>query len=92
MLKKNGKNYGKTGFAYNLEWPKVNEKELQGGVKNIPVQINGKLRATVEVSMSLSSEEILEAIKSDSKVQELLTGKEIKKEIYVPGKIYNVVI
>ncbi len=83
---------GHTDELYNYSWPEVNEQELKGGMKNIPIQVNGKLKACVSVSTALTPEEMLEEIKKDKKVQSILEGKEIKKEIYVPGKIYNVVI
>lgn len=77
---------------YNEHWPEINEKELQGGSKNIPVQVNGKLKTVVVVDAELSENEMLEIIKNDAKVKEILDGKNIVKEIYVPGKIYNVVV
>ena len=83
---------GKIQSVYKEEWPKVNEKELNGGTKEIPVQVNGKLKATVTVDATLSPEEILEAIKADKKVKELYEKFDVKKEIYVPGRIYNMVV
>ena len=84
--------YGKTNSIYNEDWPAINEKELQGGNIIIPVQVNGKLKAQVEVSSTLSKEEILEAVKKDEKVAKLIENNEIIKEVYVPGKILNLVV
>ena len=83
---------GKTTNVYNEEWPKVNEKELQGGIIKIPVQVNGKLKTTVEVDAEMDKQEMLKVIKQDEKVQKILEGKDVKKEIYVPGKILNIVV
>lgn len=83
---------GKTTNVYNEEWPKVNEKELQGGIIKIPVQVNGKLKTTVEVDAEMDKQEMLKIIKQDEKVQKILEGKDVKKEIYVPGKILNIVV
>ena len=83
---------GKESSIHKEKWPKVNEQELAGGVKKIPIQINGKLRTLVLVSADASSEEILKVIKSDSRISTILDNYEVKKEIYVPGKIYNVVV
>ena len=83
---------GHNSSIHNEEWPKINEKELKGGDIVIPVQINGKLKASVTVDSELSPEEILKAVKEDEKVLKLIGDKEIKKEIYVPGKILNIVI
>ena len=74
------------------DWPEINEEELQGGNIIIPVQVNGKLKAQVEVSSNLSAEEILEAVKKDSKVEKLFENNEVVKEIYVPKKILNLVV
>ncbi len=83
---------GYKNFAYQEKWPEVNEKELAGGTKNIPVQVNGKLKVLVTVSSEESNDEILKDIKKDEKVQELLNSENFVKEIYVPGKIFNIVI
>ena len=83
---------GKENSIHNEAWPEINEKELQGGNIIIPVQVNGKLKAQVEVSSNLSKEEILEAVKKDEKVAKLIENNEIVKEVYVPGKILNLVV
>ena len=83
---------GKTTSIHNEAWPEINEKELKGGNIIIPVQVNGKLKAQVEVSSSLSKEEILEEVKKNEKVAKLIENNEIIKEIYVPGKILNLVV
>ena len=83
---------GKTTFVYNEEWPKVNEKELKGGTIQIPVQVNGKLKTCVPVDAEMDPQEMLKIIKQDEKVLKILEGKNVKKEIYVPGKILNIVM
>ena len=83
---------GKTQSVYKEEWPKVNEAQLTGGIKEIPVQVNGKLKMCVSVDADATPEEILTVIKSDSKVKELFNKYDVKKEIYVPGRIYNLVV
>ena len=83
---------GYKNFAYQEKWPEVNEKELAGGTKNIPVQVNGKLKVLVTVSSEESNDEILKDIKANEKVQEFLNSENFVKEIYVPGKIFNIVV
>ena len=83
---------GNKGFAYQEKWPEVNDDELKGGTKNIPIQVNGKLKFLVTVDSETSNDEILKEIKANSKVQELLNSENFVKEIYVPGKIFNIVI
>ena len=83
---------GKKQSIHKETWPEIKENELNGGTKLIPVQINGKLKALVTVSEDLSEKEILEAIRSNEKVKNILKQNIIEKEIYIPGKIYNIVI
>ena len=82
---------GHTTSVHKEEWPEINEKQMNGGFKEIPVQVNGKLKLCVTVEADSTPEEILNAIKSNEKVQEIFKTYNVKKEIYVPGKIYNLV-
>ena len=72
-------------------WPKFDEKKLVSSIITLPIQINGKMRGTLQVSPSLSQDEILNLIKQDEKLASYLTG-EIKKCILVPGKIINIIL
>ena len=72
-------------------WPKFDEKKLVSNIITLPIQINGKMRGTLQVSPSLSQDEILNLIKQDEKLASYLTG-EIKKCILVPGKIINIIL
>lgn len=83
---------GKNESVHNEEWPKVSEDELKLEKITIPVQVNGKLKTCVLVDANASNDEMLEIIKSEPVVKELFNQYNIKKEIYVPGKIYNLVI
>ena len=58
----------------------------------IAVQVNGKLKATIEISKTISKEDAISTAKNEPKVAEFIAGKEIIKEIFVPGKIVNLVI
>ena len=83
---------GKKEFAYNEKWPQIVESEMNGGTKKIPVQVNGKLKTCIEVDADLTPEEILKKIKEDQRVIDLLEQNDVIKDIYVPGKIYNIVV
>ena len=83
---------GKKEFAYNEKWPQIIEREKNGGTKKIPVQVNGKLKTCIEVDADLTPEEILKKIKEDQRVIDLLEQNDVIKDIYVPGKIYNIVV
>ena len=72
-------------------WPKFDEKKLISSIITLPVQINGKMRWTLQVSPNASQDEILDLIRQDEKLVSYLTG-EIKKCILVPGKIINIIV
>lgn len=85
----------KLGNEFSLftkwSWPKFDEKKLVSSIITLPIQINGKMRGTLQVSPSLSQDEILNLIRQDEKLASYLTG-EIKKCILVPGKIINIIL
>ncbi len=74
------------------KWPAYDEKYLQSDHMTIVVQVNGKLRAQIEVATDASKDDILTEAKAHEKVQAQLAGNEPKKEIYVPGKLVNFVV
>ena len=83
---------GKTTSVHKEDWPKYNEQEMQLKQIEIPVQINGKVKAVVKVNVDLNEEQIKEAVKENNVIKNALDGKNIVKEIYVKGKIYNIVL
>ena len=83
---------GKTTSIHKETWPQINEEEMKGGTKDIPVQVNGKLKLCVTVNASDSPDEILNKIKSNEQVIDILSKNNVKKEVYVPGKIFNIVV
>ena len=83
---------GKSTSVHKEEWPEINESEMKGGTKDIPVQVNGKLKFCVTVDADASNDEIYNVIKNSPQVIELHEKNDVKKEIYVPGRIYNLVI
>ena len=58
----------------------------------IAVQINGKTKQIIEINENFSKEMIMQKVKDDKKIKKNLLGKNIIREIYVPGKIVNLVI
>ncbi|HET9625285.1 MAG TPA: leucine--tRNA ligase [Kofleriaceae bacterium] len=73
-------------------WPAHDEAKLARDVMVIAVQVAGKLRGQIEVAPDASQDVILAAAKADEKVQSFLAGKPIKKEIYVKGRLVNLVV
>jgi leucyl-tRNA synthetase len=56
------------------------------------IQVNGRVRDRVEVASDLSEAELVAHARASTRVQEFLDGKEIRKEIVVPGKLVNLVV
>ena len=78
-------------IAYQ-NWPKYEEKYLKKKTFVIPIQINGKVRDKIEIDRELKREMILKIAKESNNTAKYIDGKEIVKEIYVPGKIINFVV
>jgi leucyl-tRNA synthetase len=77
-------------LAYQ-EWPAVDESLLLQDTIALPVQVNGKMRGTIEVAVDIDQQGAMEMAKQLSTVAKQLDGKEVKKVIFVPGKILNIV-
>lgn len=76
----------------DIEWPKYDEQYLVTSTIKIAVQVNGKLRGEVEISVDADKETIIEQALAQPNVVRFTDGKEIVKQIYVPGKILNLVV
>jgi leucyl-tRNA synthetase len=82
---------GHEGLVHLSAWPVHDEKYLTSKTITIVVQVNGKVRANIEVAADASKEVIVDAAKSEPKVKSYLK-KDIQKTIYVPGKLVNFVV
>lgn len=80
------------GELNQTSWPGYDENKLSFDTFEMPVQINGKVRATVTMSKDSSKEDALKLAYQDNNIKTYVEGKETKKIIYVPGKILNIVI
>ncbi len=83
---------GKTSLLSLENWPQYDESKTVDDTIKIAVQVNGKLKATIDISKNISKDDALKTAKNEPKVAEFIAGKEIVKEIFVPGKIVNIVI
>ena len=72
-------------------WPAYDEAKLARDTMVLVVQVNGKVRGQIEVEPDASDSAILTAARADRKVQSFLAGKQIKREIYVRGRLVNLV-
>ena len=84
----NEKNYG--GYLFQTSWPEFDEAKTVEAVQEIGVQVNGKVRATVKIAIDAAKEDALAA--GREAIADKLAGKQIVKEIYVPGRILNFVV
>lgn len=82
-------NFG--GMVNEARWPTYDEEKTKENSVEIVIQIMGKVRSKLTIPVDMPKDEVLAAAKADAKIAELLDGKEIKKEIYVPGKLVNFV-
>ena len=82
-------NFG--GMVNEAQWPTYDEEKTKENSVEIVIQVMGKVRSKLTISVDMPKDEVLAAAKADAKIAELLDGKEIKKEIYVPGKLVNFV-
>ncbi len=80
------------GMACQQPWPAYDPEKCKESTVEIVVQIKGKVRARLMVAADISQEDAIAAAKADEKVAAEIAGKAIVKEIYVPGKLVNLVV
>ena len=73
-------------------WPTYNEVLAREDEIEIPVQVNGKLRAVIRVPVEITQEALRDAAMADEKVQHFIAGKGVFKVIIVPGKLVNLLV
>jgi leucyl-tRNA synthetase len=73
-------------------WPRVDDDALVRETIEVVVQVNGKLRSRVAVAAGADEAAVREAALADSNVQRFIEGRPVRKFIYVPGKLANVVV
>ena len=73
------------------KWVTYDEAKCKESTVEIAVQVNGKIKAKIDVDAEIPSEDVIALAKADEKVSSELQGKDIVKEIYVKGKLVNIV-
>ncbi len=81
----------KEELAYKA-WPSFDEEKTSDDEISLPIQINGKLRANVQINRDEEEESVKQKVHQNEKIETLINDKEIVKEIYVKNRIYNIVI
>lgn len=80
------------GYLHDAVWPKYDESKTKDEVIQMPIQVNGKVRGTIEVNVDESQDSIREKALKDDNISKFIEGKDIVKEIFIQGKIYNIVV
>ena len=83
---------GGKGLVSLAAWPEYDEAKCGDDVVEMPVQINGKVRAVIAIAKEATKDEVLSIVKADARISSALEGKTVVKEIVVPGKIINIVV
>jgi len=78
--------------VHQARWMDVDSAALKQDTFQIVAQVNGKVRGQVSVSADADKDEIIQMVKNSENVERFITGKEIRKEIYVPGRLVNLVV
>ncbi len=82
---------GHTEMLLNIKWPDYDKEAIVSDEILIVIQVNGKVRDRMTVPAYLSEEEIKKMALEREKIKQFTAGKDIKKMIYIPGKLVNVV-
>lgn len=82
---------GETGFCSLAKWPEYDESKCVDKSIEIAVQVNGKLRGRVIIAADAAAADAIAAAKAEPRVASEIDGKQIVKELYVPGKLVNIV-
>jgi leucyl-tRNA synthetase len=83
---------GHADSILDAPFPAFDESHLQESVKEYPVSINGKLRAHLSLPLDWGEEQVKDAVLADETVQRWMEGKPLKRLVFVPGRMVNVVI
>ncbi len=83
---------GNKKSVFLAPWPKYDPRKIKDETKTIAVQVNGKVRSTIEIAANASEGEVRVLAESDEKVRMALAGKTVWKFIYVPGRIVSFVV
>ena len=76
----------------SINWPSINEDILVKNTTDFVIQINGKKRGTITTKIDINEESLLNEIMDDTKINKYLENKDIKKKIFIPKKLINIII
>ena len=79
-------------YNEKLEWPIADAKYLQEKYVNIVVQINGKKKSLIKIEKDLADKEVINKIKKDEKISNILSDKNLLKHIIVKNRLVNFIV
>ena len=82
---------GETGLLSVAPWPTYDEAKTVESTVELAVQVNGKLKCTIKLAVDADKQTAIDTAMAEEKVQHAIEGKQIVKQIVVPGKIVNLV-
>lgn len=85
-------NNGFDGMLNGTEWPKFDEAKCVDSTVEIVIQLNGKIKARINIPADISSADALAVAKENEAIKNEISGKTIIKELYVPKKLVNIVV
>ena len=83
---------GETGLLSVAPWPTYDEAKTVESTVELAVQVNGKLKCTIKLAVDADKQTAIDTAMAEEKVQHAIEGKQIVKQIVVPGKIVNIVV
>ena len=83
---------GNKGFVHESQWPKPDNSKMENRQVTVMVQVNGKVRSEFEASAGISENEAKNKAISDINVKKYIENKEIKRVIFVPNRLINIVL
>ena len=79
-------------YNEHLQWPKTEAKYLEEKYVNIVVQINGKKISVIKVEKDLADKEVINIVKKDEKINNILSDKNLLKHIIVKNRLVNFIV
>jgi leucyl-tRNA synthetase len=83
---------GGKGLLCSRSWPVAAVDVAREEEVEVVVQVNGKVRSKLTVGAGAGEDEVRERVMADAKVREYTAGREIRKTVYVPGKLFSIVV
>lgn len=85
-------NLGREDYVSSMMWPEFDPEQIVDDIVELAVQVNGKMRGNISVEPTANESTVMDKAQSDESIAKWINDGEIKKVIYVPGRILNIVV